>query len=224
MRLVLASVSPRRQELLRQCGIGCEILSADLEETAREGEKPEETAARLSREKARAVLHRLKGRAAWILAADTVVTDGSVILGKPDDERQEREFLSRLCGREHRVITGVCLLHAPTEREFTAVERTTVRMRDYSSAEVEAYLATGDGMDKAGAYAIQHPSFRPVESLSGCYTNVVGLPMCRVYDLLERAGRRPARPLPEGCRAGGACGFDETKFPRPDRTRRRANS
>jgi MAF protein len=224
MRLVLASVSPRRRELLRQCDIDCEVQSADLEEAAREGEQPEETATRLSREKARAVLHRLKGRAAWILAADTVVADGSMALGKPNDERQAREFLSRLCGREHRVITGVCLFHAQTGREFTAVERTAVRMRDYSSAEMEAYLATGDAMDKAGAYAIQHPSFRPVESLAGCYTNVVGLPVCRVYDLLERAGERPSRPLPEGCRAGGACGFDETKFPRAIRTRRRANS
>jgi septum formation protein len=224
MRLILASVSPRRRELLRQCGIDCDVQSADIEEATREGEQPEETALRLSREKARAVRQRLKGRAAWILAADTVVADGSLILGKPRDERQAREFLARLRGREHRVITGVCLLHAPAEKEFTAVERTPVRMRDYSSAEVEEYLATGDGMDKAGAYAIQHPSFRPVESLAGCYTNVVGLPVCRVYDLLERTGRSPTRPLPKGCRAGGACGFDEMKFPHPIRRRRRAIS
>jgi MAF protein len=224
MRLILASVSPRRRELLRQCGVDCEVRSADIEEAAPQAEQPEATALRLSREKACAVRRILKGRGDWILAADTVVADGTLLLGKPRDERQAREFLLRLRGREHMVITGVCLMHAPTEKEFTAVERTMVRMREYSSADVEEYLATGDALDKAGAYAIQHPFFRPVESIAGCYTNVVGLPVCRVYDLLEQAGQRPARPLPEGCRAGGACGFDEMKFPRSFRTRRRAKS
>jgi MAF protein len=222
MRLILASVSPRRRELLRQCGIECEVRSADIEEDLREGEKPDAAALRLAREKARDVSRPLKGSEAWILAADTVVADGSAVLGKPRDATQAREYLLRLCGREHRVITGVCLLLAPTEEAFTAVEFTTVRMRDYSPAELEEYLASGDGMDKAGAYAIQHPAFHPVESLSGCYTNVVGLPMCRVYDLLERAGSKPIRPLPEGCRAGGACGFEELNFPRPNPARRRA--
>jgi MAF protein len=214
MRLFLASVSPRRRELIRQCGIDCEVQSANVEEAWREGETPEATALRLAREKARDARRCLKGSDAWILAADTVVADGSAVLGKPRDTRQAREFLQRLRGREHRVITGVCLLHWPSEKEFTAVEITGVRMRDYSPAEMEEYLAGGDGMDKAGAYAIQHPVFRPVESLAGCYTNVVGFPMCRVFDLLERTGWNPSRPLPEGCRAGGACGFEAKEFPR----------
>jgi len=222
MRLILASVSPRRRELLRQCGIDCEVRSADIGEDLREGEKPDATALRLSREKAREVSRTLKGSDVWILAADTVVADGPAVLGKPRDAAQAREYLQRLCGREHRVITGVCLLPASAEKEFTALEITTVRMRDYSPAEVEKYLASGDGMDKAGAYAIQHPVFHPVESLDGCYTNVVGFPMCRVYDLLEQAGSKPSRPLPEGCRAGGACGFEELNFPRPSQARRRA--
>lgn len=222
MRLILASVSPRRRELLQQCGIDCEVRSADIDEGLREGEKPDAAALRLAREKAREVSRPLKGSEAWILAADTVVADGSAILGKPRDAAQAREYLQRLCGREHRVITGVCLLHTPTEEALTAVEFTTVRMRNYSPAELEEYLASGDGMDKAGAYAVQHPAFHPVDSLDGCYTNVVGLPMCRVYDLLERAGSKPIRPLPEGCRAGEACGFDELKFPRPNPARRRA--
>ncbi len=223
MRLILASVSPRRRELLRQCGIDCGIQSAETEETVRAGETPEETALRLAREKALGVLRSLKGSDAWILAADTVVADGSAVLGKPRDVEQAREYLLRLRGREHRVITGVCLLLAPAEKELAALELTTVRMRDYSPREAEEYLASGDGMDKAGAYAIQNPAFHPVESLGGCYTNVVGLPLCRVYDLLARAGAEPARPLPEGCRAGGACGFDERKFPRPGKARRRAS-
>jgi septum formation protein len=214
MRLILASVSPRRRELLRQCGIDCEVRSADIEEALREGEKPEAAALRLALEKARDVSRPLKGSGAWILAADTVVADGPAVLGKPRDAAQAREYLLRLRGREHRVITGVCLLRPPTEEAFTAVELTTVRMRDYSPSELEEYLESSDAMDKAGAYAIQHPAFHPVESLDGCYTNVVGFPMCRVYDLLERAGSKPIRPLPEGCRAGGACGFDDRKFPR----------
>jgi septum formation protein len=224
MRLILASVSPRRRELVRQCGIECELRSADIEEIPRAGEAPEATALRLAREKARAALRCLKGRDAWILAADTVVADGAAVLGKPRDAGQAREYLLRLRGREHRVITGVCLLHDSEEKEFTAVEITGVRMRDYSPAKMEDYLAGGDGMDKAGAYAIQDSAFQPVESLAGCYTNVVGLPLCRVYELLERAGGKPGRPLPESCRAGGVCGFDEREFPRANRAPRRATS
>jgi MAF protein len=224
MRLILASVSPRRRELLRQCGIDCEVQSANIEEAWREGETPDGTALRLAREKARDVLRCLKGSDAWILAADTVVADGPAVLGKPRDTTQAGEYLRRLRGREHRVITGVCLLHSPSEKEFTAVETTGVRMREYSPAEMDAYLASGDALDKAGAYAVQDPSFRPVDSMAGCYTNVVGFPMCRVYDLLEQTGWNPSRPLPEGCRAGGACGFAALEFPRSKRTPRRAIS
>lgn len=224
MRLILASVSPRRLELLRQCAIDCEVRSADIEESIRTGETPEAAALRLAREKARVASSSLKGSDAWILGADTVVADGSMVLGKPRDDAQAREYLLRLRGRAHRVITGVCLLHIPGNLEFTAMEITTVRMREYSPAEVEDYLASGDAMDKAGAYAIQHPGFRPVESLDGCYTNVVGFPMCRVYDLLEQAGEKPQRALPEGCRTGGACGYGGEYFPRARNGRRSAAS
>ena len=165
-------------------------------------------------EKARLAQQHRKGREGWILAADTVVADGANVLGKPRDRRQAQEFLLRLRGREHRVITGVCLLSAPGGEETTDIAVTVVRMRNYSSSELEEYLASGDALDKAGAYAIQHPSFRPVEFIRGCYTNVVGLPLCRVYSMLERAGWKPELPLPEGCRAGKVCGFD----PHPDRT------
>lgn len=214
MRLILASISPRRRELLQLSGIDCEIRPADLEEICQEGEPPEATALRLAREKARTVSSALKGSDAWILAADTVVANGAAVLGKPRDREQAREFLLRLRGKEHRVITGVCLLTSPGGEEFTAMELTMVRMRKYSPVELESYLADGDGMDKAGAYAIQDPSFHPVESVRGCYTNVVGLPLCRVYDLLERAGCQPDRPLPVSCRAGGECGFGGRLFPR----------
>jgi MAF protein len=207
MKLILASESPRRRELLRQCGIDCEILPAPIAEDLRAGEPPDELVLRLARGKARAAAERSGGRAALILAADTVVADEAGVLGKPDGRRQAEAFLLRLRGRAHRVITGVCLLRAPAGTERTAVAVTTVRMRRYSDAELAAYLESGDALDKAGAYAIQHPAFRPVDSIDGCYTNVVGLPLCRVYALLEGADEPPAFPLPAGCRAGGPCGF-----------------
>ncbi len=207
MKLILASVSPRRRELLRQCGIACDVMPVSADETPRPGETPEETALRLAREKVRLALDRIGGQACWILAADTVVADGGQMLGKPRDSREAETFLLQLRGREHRVITGICLIRAPEGEERTDCAVTAVRMREYSPAELEEYLASGDALDKAGAYAIQNPAFRPVASIAGCYTNVVGLPLCRVYALLEGAGEQPDRPLPEGCRAGGECGF-----------------
>jgi MAF protein len=209
MRLILASESPRRQALLRQCGIDFEVVPANVPEVTRKGEKPEETVLRLSREKALMVARYLRKERAIVLAADTVVADGDQILGKPSDRDQAREFLDQLRGREHRVLTGVCLLETPGGVERTDLSITRVRMRDYSPEELETYVDSGDGMDKAGAYAIQHQVFRPVKAIDGCYANVVGLPLCRVYGLLEAAGERPARPLPEGCRTGGACAFAE---------------
>ncbi len=211
MKLILASVSPRRRDLLRQCGMDCDVLPIFAEELSRPGETPEETALRLAREKARLAFGRIGGRTGWILAADTVVADGGQALGKPRDIHEAEAFLLRLRGREHRVITGVCLMRAPEGEEKTDLVVTTVRMREYSPTELAEYLASGDALDKAGAYAIQHPSFRPVASIAGCYTNVVGLPLCRVYALLEGMGEKPDRPLPASCRAGGACDF--ARFP-----------
>jgi MAF protein len=207
MRLILASESQRRLELLRQSGIDCEARPAGIAEDALEGETPEDAARRLSREKARAAAAPLKGSEAWVLAADTVVADGPIVLGKPAEREQARAYLQRLRGREHRVITGVCLFQAPSGRESSELSVTRVLMREFSLGELEQYLESGDPMDKAGAYGIQHPDFRPAAAIDGCYTNVVGLPLCKVYRLLEDAGWRPERPLPEGCRTGGECGF-----------------
>jgi MAF protein len=207
MRLILASESRRRLDLLQQCCIECEVRPAGVAEDAREGEAPEDVARRLSREKARSAAVRLEGCEAWVLAADTVVADGPDILGKPAGREQARAFLQRLRGREHRVITGVCLFHAASGRESSELSVTRVRMRKYSPEDLDRYLESGDPMDKAGAYAIQHPDFRPVAALDGCYTNVVGLPLCKVYRLLEDTGWSPKQPLPESCRTGGECGF-----------------
>ena len=123
MKLILASVSPRRRELLRQCGIACDVLPVSADELSRPGEMPEETALRLAREKARLALDRIGGRAGWILAADTVVADGGQALGKPRDTREAEAFLLRLRGREHRVITGVCLMRAPDGVEERPISR-----------------------------------------------------------------------------------------------------
>jgi septum formation protein len=213
MKLILASESPRRRELLRRCGIDCEVMPVAVDEEIRPGEDPRAAALRLAVEKARAAAPRQVGRAAWILAADTIVADGAQPMGKPRDLRQAEEFLLRLRAREHRVITGVCLLRLPSGEESAETAVTAVRMRDFSAAELADYLASGDPLDKAGAYAIQHPAFHPVESIAGCYTNVVGLPLCRVYELLERAGDGPDRPLPEACRTGRTCGFAPAGMP-----------
>jgi MAF protein len=213
MKLILASESPRRRELLRRCGIVCGMMPVALAEDIRPGEDPEEAALRLAVEKARAAARRTAGGAAWILAADTIVADGARAMGKPRDLRQAEDFLLRLRAREHRVVTGVCLLRLPSGEESTERAVTAVRMRDFSATELADYLASGDPLDKAGAYAIQHPAFHPVESIAGCYTNVVGLPLCRVYELLERAGDSPDRPLPEACRTGRTCGFAPAGMP-----------
>jgi septum formation protein len=217
MRLILASVSPRRRELLQQSGIEYEGLPVSADELPRVDETPEALALRLAREKARLAFERLEGRAGLILSADTIVADGGQALGKPRDKRQAEEYLLQLRGRTHRVITAVCLLRSPGGEEATDIAVTEVRMRDYSRLEISEYVAGGDPLDKAGAYAIQHAAFRPVESIAGCYTNVVGLPLCRVFSLLEGAGEKPDRALPGGCLAGGLCGF----APFPDRMVRR---
>ncbi|MBN1438342.1 MAG: septum formation protein Maf [Anaerolineales bacterium] len=217
MNLVLASESPRRRELLRQSGIGCIALPVSIDEEIRPGEDPQEAAVRLACKKARAASLVLSGLEEWILAADTVVADGKTVLGKPCDRRQAEEYLLRLRGRAHRVITGVCLLRLPSGEEASAAAVTAVRMRNYSDPEIAEYLSGGNALDKAGGYAIQDSSFRPVESINGCYTNVVGLPLCLVYGLLEEAGNPPARPLPEACRTGNGCGFAPVRNERPRR-------
>jgi septum formation protein len=215
MTLILASASPRRRELMRKCGMVYDVCPVSVAEKIHAGEAPAEMAVRLACEKARSARGQEHRREGWVLAADTVVADGGTVLGKPRDQRQAVEYLMRLRGREHQVITGVCLLALSGGEEMTDIAVTTVRMRRYALREAESYAESGEALDKAGAYAIQDPSFRPVEALSGCYTNVVGLPLCRVYPLLERAGESPRNPLPEGCRTGRNCGFAPETEPLP---------
>lgn len=201
--LILASSSPRRRELLQALGLSFTILKPDIDETQQAGEAPLDYVRRLARSKAEAIAGQLGSgpRDHAILAADTIVilaadtigvTEDGEILGKPADAEEARAMLKRLRARVHRVCTAFTLRYAsqPSE-EITQVVCTDVQMRDYSDAEIEAYIATGDPFDKAGSYAIQHPEFAPVIALHGSYSNVVGLPTDEVSAALIALGLLP---------------------------------
>jgi septum formation protein len=186
MKLVLASASPRRKELLHMLGLSdLLVLPAKGEEKTKAGLSPAEAVCVLSRQKAREVAAAAEPDA-LILAADTIVAVDGEILGKPADETEAFSMLSRLSGRAHEVFTGVTLLRGDLEE--TAVERTEVRFRALSPAEIRAYIATGEPMDKAGAYGAQGRGSLFVEGISGDFFNVVGLPLCRLSKMLERMG------------------------------------
>lgn len=186
MRLILASSSPRRRELLTQLGLRFEIIKPDIDETRRAAEDLVDYARRLSREKAEAVATLLDGQPALIISADTIVMDGGELLGKPADAADARRMLRQLRGREHVVLTAFTLYRsADAPRIITLHARTAVEMRDFSETEIEAYIASGDPLDKAGAYAIQNEAFRPVARIQGSYSNVVGLPLDELQSALS---------------------------------------
>jgi len=193
--LVLASASPRRRELLALLGLAFQAVATRADETIPPGELPADSAARLARLKARTALDRYPH--ALVLGCDTVVALDGDILGKPADPGEARLMLERLRGRTHEVCTAVVLLGAA--REMCQVATTTIRMRDYSQTELEAYVASGDPLDKAGGYAIQHESFRPVAEWRGCYANAVGLPLCHVVLGLRSWSVVPPADVPAAC-------------------------
>lgn len=186
--LVLASVSPRRRELLALLGVPFEVRPVDIAEEFGAGGRPDIIARRLAREKAEAA--RLADPEAPVLAADTVVVLDGELLGKPHDTGEAREMLRRLRGRTHEVITAVALLPPGDRSALIRHVVTQVTMREYSEDEIAASIARGDPFDKAGAYAIQDETFRPVASYVGCYCNVVGLPLWPVIEMLRKAGLR----------------------------------
>ena len=188
MRLILASASPRRSELLRAAGIQFDVLPADIDESALPGESAEHHVRRLAEAKACAVLPRAGGRP--VLSADTVVVVAGEILGKPADEADARRILRLLSGRSHEVITGVCLRRHEGEggRQTSEVAVTTVEFAPLNDAEIAWYVASGEPRDKAGAYAIQGLASRFVTRIDGSYSNVVGLPVAVVYRMCKRAG------------------------------------
>jgi len=188
--LILASASPRRQELLRNAGISCSVQPANTPEQHRPGEAPEACVRRLAREKAEAITHQVDGDAV-VLGADTEVVlelISGTPLGKPRDERDAVQMLKTLSGRSHYVITGICLAWRDknTTWQFKdSAETTLVQMERISDQEIEDYVATGEPMDKAGAYAIQGVASRWIPRIEGCYFNVVGLPVALVYRMLR---------------------------------------
>jgi len=195
-RLVLASSSPRRAEILTSLGIPFRVDPGDVDETALPGEGPEATARRLAEAKAAAVAPRHPG--AWILAADTLVVLGEDVLGKPRDDAEAAHMLSRLSGRDHRVVTGTCLRPAGGPGT-TEADWSLVRFAPLSEDEIAWYVATGEPRDKAGAYAVQGLGARFVERIEGSFTNVMGLPARAVYRLLRESGSPALAPLAPSC-------------------------
>lgn len=202
LRLVLASASPRRRDLLASLGLRFTVDPPQLKESRLPGEEPRAWAGRLSQEKAALVAARHRPPAI-ILAADTLVIDDGEALGKPVNTDDAHRMLRRLRGRAHEVCTAFTLQPAgDAGRRLTRLGRTRVHMRAWSGAEQEAYVAGGDPLDKAGAYAIQHPVFAPVERIEGSYSNVVGLPLELLQEALCEFGgldafrRGPAKPDP----------------------------
>ena len=182
--LVLASASPRRRELLSLLGVRFDLLPVDVLEVVERGEAPAETARRLALLKLRSAVRLLPE--AVVLAADTVVDLDGEALGKPRDVEDAVRMLQALRGRAHLVHTGVSL--GWCAREESVVATTEVVMRPYTDGEIERYVASGEPMDKAGAYAIQDAGFRPVRRIRGSYTNVVGLPLSATARLLQLTG------------------------------------
>lgn len=182
--LVLASASPRRQELLRNAGITFEVQPAHIPEDPRSGESARACAERLAREKALAIAQKRPNDV--VLGADTVVVVEGQLLGKPSDPPDATLMLRLLSGREHEVITGVCLVVGG--QPSVTSETTSVTMSEISDKEIADYVATGEPMDKAGAYAIQGIASRWIPRIEGAYSNVVGLPVALVWRMLRQAG------------------------------------
>ena len=189
-RLILASNSPRRGDLLREAGHVFDVVAPDVDEATPLGMSPDAVARELARRKAHAVADRVADGV--ILAADTVVAAGDEVIGKPDDRAHAVAILTRLANSRHAVITGVCLVDAATGRECVDCVTTWVTMKRMTQDEIGAYVDSGEALGKAGAYAIQHTADRYVQRVEGSFSNVVGLPMERVREMLAEFGRRPA--------------------------------
>jgi septum formation protein len=189
MRFLLASSSPRRRELLRHAGFDFEVCPSHIVEEIQRGEQPEEFARRAAREKA---LHVAASSppGSFVLGADTVVVIEGEVLGKPSDPQDAARMLRLLSGRTHQVHTGICLVRAPDEIEALKHETTLVTFRELDEEEIRSYVESGEPLGKAGAYAVQGLASKFVTRISGCYSNVVGLPVALVYEILKKAEGR----------------------------------
>lgn len=197
-KILLASASPRRQEMLAWTGWDYRVQAADIDETRQSGEETLAFVQRLAREKAAAALGFAQSDE-LILACDTIVTMNGDLYEKPADAQDARAMLQALRGREHYVATAITLLAADSGQCESDVCLTPVRMRDYSDAEIDAYIASGDPFDKAGAYGIQHRKFHPAENFCSCFASVMGLPLCHVVRAARKFGLPLAQETPTNC-------------------------
>ncbi len=215
LQIVLASGSPRRKELLERLGFNVKAIPAQIPEERLPDETAEYYVKRLAREKVLSVVSRIRttqytdgpkrisrvtGRAVegamrWVVGADTVVVHATQILEKPKDNVEAYDMLLNLSGREHTVITGFCVFDMEKEKEGIQAVRTRVKFKPMTKSEVEKYVSVGESMDKAGAYAIQGVGAYLVEEIEGSYTNVVGLPVCQVVQMMEEMGARDTLPF-----------------------------
>ena len=198
--LTLASNSPRRRELLALGGWSFHTDPADVDESILPGEAPAAYVLRLAEAKARACADSAEAGQVMI-GADTTVVDGTEILGKPADAAEAGRMLRQLRGQVHQVYTAIALFVPNSAELLTDLCITNVPMRNYTDAEIDAYTASGDPLDKAGAYAIQHAGFHPVERMSGCYASVMGLPLCHLTRSLRKLGIEPPTDLSAACQA-----------------------
>ena len=217
VQLVLASQSPRRKELLERIGFTIRTIPAEVDEEPIEDESPTECVKRLARNKVLAVVERLQATTShladgasaqstgilasqkdaqtrWVVGADTVVVLDDDLLGKPQDHDHAFDMLQRLSAREHKVITGFCIFDLKKNKEGIQAVVSTVRFKHLTRPEIEKYLAAGESMDKAGAYAVQGIGAYLIDSIKGSYTNVVGLPLCQMMEMLEEMGATDILP------------------------------
>ena len=185
-RLILASKSPRRSELLGQAGLSFSVIPSDFDESTVALSNPDSYVITLAESKALDISE--KHPAAWVIGADTIVLIDSIILGKPDSSEEAHDMLQRLSDKTHQVLTGYCICCKKKNRVFSETVKTDVRFKKLTDAEIKWYLQTGEPFDKAGAYAIQGIGTFLVKSIIGSYTNVVGLPVCEVIEFLTREG------------------------------------
>ena len=192
MKIILASSSPRRAGILRNAGITFEVRPTEIDETPLPGEAAQSMVARLAEAKARAAAAQTDSslRDCVVVGADTTVELNGEILGKPSDFENAREMLAKLGGRTHNVLTGIFLLRLPGNTTRAAVEVSVVRFAPLAGFEIDAYVASGEPWGKAGAYAIQGWAGRYIPNIEGCYFNVMGLPLARLYALLRELGWR----------------------------------
>jgi septum formation protein len=181
-RLILASKSPRRSQLLEQAGLTFSVIPSNFEESTVAMSDPNSYVTALAESKALDISQ--KHPASWVIGADTVVLIDGIILGKPASRGEARDMLQRLSGKTHQVVTGYCICCKKTSRFFSETVRTDVQFKKLSAAEIEWYIHTDEPFDKAGAYAIQGIGTFLVKSINGSYTNVVGLPVCEIIDFL----------------------------------------